>query len=271
MAACPGALHWLLSCAVLVALASSDAPSCDTALYSPQMVALIMRLTNEGAPMIPKWHGIACSALLALEHANNGNSSIVPELAGGNDPPVLSQLHDSGSVPRYGVDAYREAERTGTAAIVGPARSAVSLPLGYLGAVDGMPLVSYWSSSPSLAEQKNFPTFQRTYISDADAAGSMMAMVRHFGWLHFSLLYVADVYASGYAEAINTRATECNMSVDNVAVFEYNKRESVVRRATLSSHRLLSPRPPYAPPPPLTLLPPPPARSAPCESSARRG
>ena len=45
----------------------------------------------------------------------------------------------------------------GAQALVGAARSAVSMPLAMLSKIDQMPQCSYWSSSPSLSDTLLYP------------------------------------------------------------------------------------------------------------------
>ena len=53
--------------------------------------------------------------------------------------------------------SYRQMTQAGAHAMVGAARSAVSMPLAQLGALDVMPQCSYWSSSPTLSDTQLYP------------------------------------------------------------------------------------------------------------------
>jgi len=135
-------------------LAVASATDACASSFRPEAFALLMRLTSGDTPLSDLWGGVACSALLAIEHANRGNGSIVPELARARTAPALEALlYNTRSEPATGVRKYREARGAGAVAVVGPARSAVSQPLAYLGAEDSVPLVSHWSSSPDLSDQ----------------------------------------------------------------------------------------------------------------------
>ena len=226
-----------LSLVLHLGLTSASVPCASN--FRPEAVALLMRLTSGDTPLSDLWGGVACSAMLAIEHANRGNGSIVPELAGARTEPALEPLlYNTRSEPATGVRVYREARAAGAVAVVGPARSAVSQPLAYLGAEDSVPLVSHWSSSPDLSDQSLYPTFHRTFASDADSAAAIVTILKHFDWGHFSLLHVADLYAYGYAQKIGERATECGMQVDTTAIFAYGDRVSAAQAV-----RKLAPQP----------------------------
>ena len=85
----------------------------------------------------------------------------------------------------------------GVHGIVGAARSAVSTPVAQLGAVDRMPQLSYWSSSPQLADKTVYPYFGRTFPSDTLAGVAMVNMIISFGWRNFAAINTVDAYASG--------------------------------------------------------------------------
>jgi hypothetical protein len=53
--------------------------------------------------------------------------------------------------------SYRQMLQNGAKAMVAAARSAVTMPLAQLGALDMMPQCSYWSSSPSLSNTQLYP------------------------------------------------------------------------------------------------------------------
>ena len=80
----------------------------------------------------------------------------------------------------------------GVHGIVGAARSAVSTPVAQLGAVDRMPQLSYWSSSPRLSDKAVYPYFGRTYPSDALAGIAMVSTIIHFGWKNFAVINTAE-------------------------------------------------------------------------------
>jgi hypothetical protein len=53
--------------------------------------------------------------------------------------------------------SYRQMRGAGAHAMVGAARSTVSVALAQLGTLDTVPQCSYWSSSPSLSDTLRYP------------------------------------------------------------------------------------------------------------------
>ena len=147
-------------------LAAGKEPVCVPYLCKERQAertALLLRLTNRGEALPKLWQGVACLALLALDHARKGDGSVIPELAGLNSS-IEHVLLDTRSDPASGVTAYRAARANGASSIVGAARSAVSVPLGYVETEDVMPAVSYWSSTPALSDQKLFPLLKNFFL-----------------------------------------------------------------------------------------------------------
>ena len=171
---------------------------------SSVLLALLLRLTSGGVTLGPTLSAISCAATLAVKHANARNGSIVPALA--NLPAAAPLIHplfyDTESVEQGGLAAYRSAYNAGAAAIVGPARSAVSTTVSLLSAIDDIPTISYWSSSPALSDDVLYRTFSRTYPSDESPTPAAAEWLLGQGWTHISILYVGDSYGAGYRNAL---------------------------------------------------------------------
>jgi hypothetical protein len=133
------------------------------------------RSNSDGGWLGPYWDGVSCAAVLAVRHANTRNGSVVPDLARLTRTNINAYHRDTGSVPFSGIGSYRQLVWRGAHAVVGAARSAVSTPLAQLGAVDEMPMMSYWSSSPSLSDKSIYSHFARTFPSDNEAGTRMCA------------------------------------------------------------------------------------------------
>lgn len=121
---------------------------------SEHVIGLLHRWTSAGAELGDSWKHVRCAAELAVRHAQQRNGSVVPALA--NIPDVhrfTSFNYDTGSVPKTGLKARRQALKNNAQILIGAARSAVSLPLALVGAVDETPQISYWSSAPELSNK----------------------------------------------------------------------------------------------------------------------
>ena len=150
----------------------------------------------------------ACSAMLAIKHSNlNDGTAVVPEFASSVTPPlnITSLMNDTHGDPSTGVASYRALLSAGATALVGAGRSSVTTPVGLLSAHNVVPMVSYWSSSPTLSDSGSdglYSSFSRVFPSDLTTASAFFSTVQLFGWEHFSILHVSDVYGRSYAETI---------------------------------------------------------------------
>jgi hypothetical protein len=81
------------------------------------------------------------------------------DVAGG-----MARVADSASPA---IVSYRQVVQNGAHAMIGAARSAASLPLALLGAVDTMPQCSYWSTAPSLSNMRLYP-YCALYLATED-------------------------------------------------------------------------------------------------------
>ena len=150
----------------------------------------------------------ACSAMLAIEHSNRNDSSVVPEFANSVTPPlnITSLMNDTNSDPATGVASYRALLSAGATAIVGARRSSVTTPVALLSAHNVLPMVSYKASSPTLSDSGSdglYSSFSRVFPSDRTTASSFLPLgIQLFGWEHYSVLHVSDVYGRSYAEEL---------------------------------------------------------------------
>ena len=171
-------------------------------------LGLLMRQTSDGVRLGDYWDGMSCAAVLAVRHVNARNGSVVPALGGLSGTHFRAVVRDTGSVPLSGIISYREAVEQGAHAIVGAARSAVTMPIATLSAIDKLPMMSYWSSSPELSEVGHYSHFSRTYPSDAAIASTMVSVLEYYGWANVAIVSVIDPWAAGYVEVVSRTAAE---------------------------------------------------------------
>ena len=118
-------------------------------------IGVIHRWSSDGIQQLGfQWEQVACATILGIRHAEARDGSIISELAGipaGHNFTAVE--YDSGSTSRIGIVAYRQALAAGAQILVGPGRSAVNIPLALNGAVDRMPHISWWASTPSLSDK----------------------------------------------------------------------------------------------------------------------
>lgn len=128
---------WRVWCAVLLSLPSS--------LGRTVRIGYILPIFNRPANKFQSTRqlSVTCAALVAAQHVNAREESVVPALSSllGNITLEVS-LQDSGYEEATAIQSYRQTLADGSHAIVGPSRSAVSQPLAQLGKVDRLPQAS---------------------------------------------------------------------------------------------------------------------------------
>ena len=156
-----------------------------------------------------EWDQVSCAAVLAVNHFNARNGSVVPEFA--DVPPgfnVQGLYYDAWSTASKAIVAYRKAVAAGADAIVGPSRSAQAVPVSQLAAIDETVTVSPWASSPQLSNPSLHPFFSRTWPADSLTAATIMGAISGFGWRNIGYVGVRDAYADGFKDAMHAWSVE---------------------------------------------------------------
>lgn len=123
------------------------------AVVNPK-IGMIMPQTNNGAALPGiTWKQVTCAALLAVQHVNNNDNTIVPTLSTitSNLGTLTGNLYDTGYSASPAIVSYRQMRADGGQALVGAARSAVSTPLAQLAEIDQVPQVAttHWNAKRS--------------------------------------------------------------------------------------------------------------------------
>lgn len=172
---------------------------------SDATLGLLFRLNSSGVPLSIYWTGVGCAGLLAVQHFNARDARVVPQLANLTSAMQLQSIVlDTDSVEVGGIRAYRSALAAGVHGLVGPSRSAVCQPTAQLGALDSLPQLSQWASSPSLSEKSIYSHFGRTYPSDALSGTLLMRTMTSFGWRKAGVIYINDLYAQGLVDVMHS-------------------------------------------------------------------
>ena len=130
-----------------------------------------------------------CAGLLAIKHANHRDTSVVS--AFGSLTKNYSHVStDSGSAQNETMSAYITLKTAGAVGIVGPAMSGLSVPVATVGGLDALPSMSYWSSSPTLANKEAYPYFARTFPSDDLRAPLILETLVYFNFTNFAVIHV---------------------------------------------------------------------------------
>ncbi|KAL3920243.1 MAG: hypothetical protein SGPRY_005325 [Prymnesium sp.] len=132
---------------------------------------------------------------MAISHANARNGAIIPALAGVRKNYSALSV-DSLSSELGTLAGYRKLHDAGVRAVLGPARSATCLIVGYTSALDALPTLCPWASSPLLSNSETFPYFARVYYSDSSRSASLVAALKHFHFTRFAMIHVDDAWAN---------------------------------------------------------------------------
>ena len=170
------------------------------------------------------WKAVATTGLAAVEHFNNRVSTYVPEFAnlGGCDKQIAATVLDSGSMGTPSVKALLTQLSSGNApdAIIGPSRSAASMPTATLAGVEDIPQISYWATSAKLDSLDDYPRFMRTIPTDDAVAFSVCQFwASDLGYTKAAIIHSNDGYGEAYKESV---VNHCLSAGIVVSVFSYD-------------------------------------------------
>lgn len=193
--------------------------------------ALLGYSRDDGATVFEGTQYSTKAALMAMHHFNHQMDSIVPDLK--------QQLTDSNGTAcnlRMTMDFFdtERAATTGaallarrvhaaphphrTTAVLGAARSAVSVPLAVLNTVRNVPQISYASTSTTLDDRETFRLFGRTIPSNDGDAQAAMAYYSELGVTHLGILYVQDEYGTAYRLSLARAGREKGIQTSFAAI-----------------------------------------------------
>ena len=123
------------------------------------------------------WKAVMLPGLMALKHFNDRNPVYVSEFGdlAGCDKKFAPTIVDSGSVGSISTKALLDL-LTGENIpdiIVGPARSAATMPTALISGIYDIPQVSFWATSGKLDDDSEYSRFMRTLPTDDAVAFSI--------------------------------------------------------------------------------------------------
>ena len=168
------------------------------------------------------WNAIAAyegafAIALAAQHLNTGDGSIVPEVGGLSDRCNIrftTEMQDTELQESIAVDQTIDLTDRSTAdgerlpcAILGAARSAVSIPTSIISGLRGYPQFSPISTSAALDDTAQYPLFGRTIPSDDGTAVPFVLYMRNvLNVKYLGVLNVDDAYGRAFATGIQVAA-----------------------------------------------------------------
>ncbi|CAJ1931277.1 unnamed protein product [Cylindrotheca closterium] len=155
------------------------------------------------------------AVLLALEHLNTGNGTLVEEVGGLDERCNIkftsefkdTALSESESLNHVVELTGRSQETELPAAYVGAFRSACSMVTSLVTGLRGIPQISPVSTSSHLNDVGQYPLFGRTVPSDDGTAVPAIKYLREqLGVRHLAILYVNDSYGNAYTAGMQLAA-----------------------------------------------------------------
>lgn len=122
-------------------------------------------------------------------------------------------------------------------AVIGGAGSKISKAAGYVLGVTSMPQISYSSTSPSLSDKANFPSFLRTIPPDYVQAQVMADLVTFYNWSYVSTIATDEDYGRLGLEAFKGEIKTRNVciSIDELFHPDYTLPETKAQIARIVS------------------------------------
>ena len=183
---------------------------------------------------------VAAVAQLAVHHVNTLDPTImgadvVAQLSASSGPRVYfkSELLDSKYVAATALNTVVGSLKTDDiAGIIGAGRSAASQPIANLGAAEGIPQISYWSTSGELSDKSSYPYFSRTIPSDNTIVLPLLMLFRHLNVFNIGVLYIGDAYGTSLLNYLREAALQYRWAdnkpfrIVGEASFEFNDYEA---------------------------------------------
>ena len=171
-------------------------------------VGMLMRLTNDGVDLGSSWKSVAAASLLAVNHFNTRNSSLISKFGQLSScdvqlvvsPIVYDTQSTSLATAKLVVDGYANWH-----AIIGPARSATTVTAATLGGMLKIPQIGFWPSSPTLDDVAAHPYFGRVCPSDLATNRARMEYFKSVNWNRVGLLYINDAWGAPLASDLAAR------------------------------------------------------------------
>mmetsp|Transcript_19228 Transcript_19228/g.27810 ORF Transcript_19228/g.27810 Transcript_19228/m.27810 type:complete len:845 (+) Transcript_19228:42-2576(+) len=183
---------------------------------------------SEGA-IRPVEYDHSASALLAMHHFNTGDGSIVPAFDGINqrcDVRFTTEVIDTGSSEftslRRLADVVarkdsKEAAVIRPCAILGNSLSASSILTAPLSSVQGLPQLSWFSSSSDLNDRRVNSHFARVILStDVVSQLGVRYLVDVVGYTHCAVIYLNDNFGNSHLRSFVDAAVQSNLTVESV-------------------------------------------------------
>mmetsp|Transcript_2489 Transcript_2489/g.5714 ORF Transcript_2489/g.5714 Transcript_2489/m.5714 type:complete len:923 (+) Transcript_2489:466-3234(+) len=155
-----------------------------------ERVAIFSMLTqSDGSEVESYWKSLVISSLLGIrEHCDTDNVIVEVRDTVGSAAPAIEEFLQSELQEDGGIDV-----------IVGPALSAVAVPLSTLAGVRGVPIISYSATSRDLSPDN---LFARVLPSDAETTQVLCQLFSDVDIQNVALIFVDDDYGTAYRDSL---------------------------------------------------------------------
>ena len=215
---------------------NTTTPFCHFAMVMP-----FSRFTPERTPVdLGVMQGMA-TVLMAVEHLNTGNGTLVDKVEGLDQRCSIkftAEIFDSSYSQSEAVDkiitliSRQHGLQQIPTAFLGARWSSVSIPTSTVSGLKGYPQLSPISTSAKLDDKSLFPLFGRPIPSDAATSVPAIKYLRYeLGVKHLAIVHVNDAYGDAYALGLQAAAAEYapDMNIQSYS-FEFDMTEDIARR-----------------------------------------
>jgi len=164
---------------------------------------------------------------LAAGDLINTRSPLLPGLANSScDVNLEFSIHDSLRDYRHTLKQYFYLKDTNGIPdlIIGPQRSASTIPLSFVTTTDNVPLIGYAATGHALDGKLQHPYYFRTIPSDASVSERLAKLFLRFGWTRVAMIYVEDEYGRNYKDGLFQHCE--NLGID-LSIFPFSHGDSV--------------------------------------------
>jgi hypothetical protein len=201
----------------------------DEAFFFCHLVSMNPFTRNNGKSFHQPAYESAMAIMLAIQHLNTGDPSIIPELAAlAESCPIQFSVEfvdtefDVGIAlnrviaithPHINITkeeaSFQQAHRLEPCAFLGASRSAVSGPTSIITGLEDYVQLSGESTSGDLDDRIKYPRFARVIPSDADTVQALVLfLTQELGLTHLAVMNINDSFGNAYATMIRDAARQ---------------------------------------------------------------
>eukprot|EP00934_Nitzschia_sp_Nitz4_P000717 Nitzschia sp. Nitz4//scaffold306_size21755//18232//21199//NITZ4_008592-RA/size21755-processed-gene-0.29-mRNA-1//-1//CDS//3329547120//717//frame0 len=195
-------------------------------------------------------HNDAAVALLAAHHFNQRSAAVVSGVVESCNIYMTLDLQDTQFSPIAATSLFTQdilyrphtLQEPLPAAVVGAYRSATTSPLAILTGVNGIPQISYSSTSSDFDVKEQYPTFGRTIGNSETEAQVALSLFQSWNATHVGVLFVTDAFGSSLQNALQGLAASAGITVNPIAfsfAASYEEIRSAVATLKASEYRLV--------------------------------